>query len=43
MQFSVIYSVDVPADVSVLDFAPPEVEQLWAETEDDDQFEYGYL
>jgi hypothetical protein len=43
IQFSVIYSVDVPCDVEVLDFAPPEVESIWDETEGDDQFEYGYL
>lgn len=43
MQFSVIYSVDVPADENVLDYAPPQVEELWDETEDDDQYEYGYL
>lgn len=43
MQFSVIYSVDVPSDVEILDFIPPEVEQLWDETEGDDQFEYDYL
>lgn len=42
MQFSVIYSVDVPADTDVLDFAPPNVAD-WDETEDDDQYEYGYL
>jgi len=43
MLFSVIYSADVPADVDVLDYAPPNVEELWTETEDDDQYEYGYL
>jgi hypothetical protein len=43
MQFSIIYSVDTPDDVDVLDFAPPQVEELWDETEDDDQYEYGYL
>ena len=43
MQFSVIYSVDVPADESILDFAPPQVKELWHETEDDDQFGFGYL
>ena len=42
MQFSVIYSVDVPADDDVLDFAPPNVAD-WDETEDDDHYEYGYL
>jgi hypothetical protein len=43
MQFSIIYSADVPADVDVRDYAPPRVEELWDETEDDDQFEYSYL
>ena len=43
MQFSVIYSVDVPSDTDVLDHAPPHVEELWDETEDDEQFGYGYL
>ncbi len=43
MQFSVIYSVDTPAEVDVLDYAPPQVGDLWDETEGDDQFEYGYL
>jgi hypothetical protein len=43
MQFSVIYSVDVPADEDVLRYAPPKVEELWDETEDDDNYEYGYL
>ena len=43
MLFSVIYSVDCPEDEDVLDFAPPEVEELWLETEGDEQYEYGYL
>jgi hypothetical protein len=43
MKFSVIYSADVPADIDVLDYAPPQVEELWDETEDDGQFEYSYL
>ncbi len=43
MQFSVIYSADTPEDVDVLSFAPPQVEELWDETEDDGQYEYGYL
>lgn len=43
MLFSVIYSVDVPADANILDYAPPNVAELWDETEDDDQYEYGYL
>lgn len=43
MQFSVIYSVDTPADVDPLDYAPPQVGKLWDQTEGDGQFEYGYL
>jgi hypothetical protein len=43
MLFSVIYSVDVPEYQDISRFAPPNVEELWDETEDDDQFEYGYL
>lgn len=42
MRFSVIYSVDVPADANVLDFAPPNLD-LWDETEDDRQYDYDYL
>ncbi len=42
MQFSVIYSADTPGDVDVLAYAPPDLD-LWDETEDDDQYEYGYL
>jgi hypothetical protein len=43
MQFSIIYSVDTPADVDVFDYAPPQVEELWDETEDDRQYEYSYF
>jgi hypothetical protein len=43
VQFSVIYSVDVPQVVSVRDFAPPQVSRLWTLTEDDGQYEYDYL
>ena len=43
MLFSVIYSVDVPEYEDITRYAPPSVEELWDETEDDDQFEYGYL
>ena len=42
MQFSVIYSADVPGDTDVLDFAPPNVAD-WDETEGDEEFGYGYL
>lgn len=43
MLFSIIYSVDVPEDEDVLDYAPPETDELWQETEGDEQYEYGYL
>jgi hypothetical protein len=43
MQFSVIYSADVPNDIDVLDYAPPHLEELWDETENDEEFGYGYL
>ena len=43
MQFAVIYSVDVPSDGQVLDYAPPQVEDLWQQTEDDRCYEYSYL
>jgi hypothetical protein len=43
MKFSVIYSVDTPEDVDPLNYAPPHISDAWDETEDDDQFEYGYL
>lgn len=43
MKFSVIYSIDTPTDVDVLDYAPPQVADLWDQTEGDEQFEYSYL
>jgi hypothetical protein len=42
MLFSVIYSADCPADENIDRLAPPNLE-LWDETEDDDQYEYGHL
>ena len=42
MKFSIIYSVDVPADEEVMDWAPPNLD-LWDQTEGDDQYEYRYL
>jgi len=42
MLFSVIYSVDVPADENIDRLAPPNLE-LWDETEDDGQYEYSHL
>jgi len=41
--FSVIYSVDVCADDNVLAYAPPQVEELWDQTEGDEEFGYAYL
>jgi len=43
MLFSVIYSVDVPSDEDVLDHAPPKADELWDQTEGDEQYEYDYL
>jgi len=42
MLFSIIYSVDCPADENVHDYAPSDLEH-WDQTEDDDQYEYDYL
>ncbi len=42
MIFSVIYSVDCPADENINNFAPPDL-VLWDQTEGDDQYEYDYL
>jgi hypothetical protein len=43
MLFSVIYSADCPSDMDILDYAPPELAELWDETESDESFDYGYL
>jgi hypothetical protein len=43
MQFSVIYSVDCPADCDALDYAPPRVDELWDQTEGDEQYGLSYL
>ena len=43
MKFSVIYSADVPSDVDVLNYAPPNATVLWGETEGDESYEYDYL
>ncbi len=43
MQFSVIYSVDVPCDCDPLDYAPPKVNKLWDQTEGDEQYDFSYL
>lgn len=42
MLFSVIYSADVPAGVSIRDYAPPKVRRLWDMTENGPS-EYSYL
>lgn len=42
MLFSIIYSADVPSDVDITEFAPPDLD-LWDETEDDSEYGYGYL
>ena len=43
MLFSVIYSVDVPEDTALENYVPPQVDELWQETEGDDQRQYDYL
>jgi hypothetical protein len=43
MQFSIIYSADVPEETDILDYAPPQCGDLWDETEGDEGYEYGYL
>lgn len=43
MQFSIIYSVDIPGGVDMRPFVPPNCKKLWEETEDDSNYEYGYL
>lgn len=43
MKFSIIYSVDCPEGEDVMDHAPPNVKELWDKTEDDGDYEYGYL
>lgn len=43
MLFSVIYSADVPEGVNVEGYTPPQAEDLWAQTEGDQGYEYSYL
>jgi hypothetical protein len=43
MLFSVIYSVDVPSNGDVNDFAPPKLDELWDQTEGDEEYQYSYL
>lgn len=42
MQFSVIYSVDVPRDVSIKHYMPSQ-RHLFTQTEGDSQYDYEYL
>lgn len=43
MLFSVIYSVDTTEFDDIDSYAPPQVEELWDQTEGDEQCEYTYL
>lgn len=43
MHYSVIYSVDIPDGVNMRPFVPPQCKKLWDETEDDSNYEFGYL
>ena len=43
MKFSVIYSVDVPHNVDIIEFAPSKIEELWEQTEGNDQYDYDHL
>ena len=42
MEYSIIYSFDVPFDVSVARFKPPRIKK-WDCTEGDSEYDYGYL
>lgn len=41
--YSVIYSVDVPADESIVPYAPPNRFRFWKQTEGNEEYAYGYL
>jgi len=41
MRFSVIFSVDIPADTSIRPFVPKG--RAWSRTEGDEQYDFGYL
>lgn len=43
MRFSIIYSVDTPQDVDIEQFAPPHAQEVWQQTENDEQYDYDYL
>lgn len=42
MKFGVLYTLDVPRDVSVRQFMPTQ-RKLFQQTEGDEQYDYGYL
>ena len=43
MLFSVLFSADVPDDVRIQNYTPPQAEILWDQTEGDEGYEYRYL
>ena len=43
MQFSIIYSIDIPAHERISRFSPPHVRKLWDRTEGDEEYGYSYL
>jgi hypothetical protein len=43
MLFSVIYSVDAPEGEDIDYYAPPQVDELWQQTEGDEECGYTYL
>lgn len=44
MEFSIIYSIDTPREISIAPFNPPKSQRrLWQLTQDDSGYEYGYL
>jgi hypothetical protein len=43
MQFSIIYSIDLPRSGQISRYAPPHVRKLWDKTEGDEEFGYSYL
>ena len=44
MELSIIYSIDTPREVSIVQFNPPKNQKrLWQLTENDSGYEFGYL
>ncbi len=43
VQFSIIYSVDIPSGINMRPFVPPHCKRLWDETEGDSGYDYSYL